>query len=440
MPLPIWKNCESGFEADIRELERRRLAGQGLGAAGSESVRRSVEEIIEAVRARGDDAVLEYTERFDKCRLTAARMRVSDDEIEEAVRAVPAELLDAFNAAAGRIRRFQEAVLLRDPRPLRDGGRRLALRYRPVASAGICVPGATASLASSVLMSVVPAVVAGVQRIVMVTPPRSDGSVSADRLAAARVAGAGEVYRVGGVQAVAALAFGTQSIPRVDFIAGPGNLYVTAAKKAIFGQVGIDMLAGPSEIVVIADGRARPEWAAAEMLSQAEHAGGSATLLTSDEKLAEAVARAVEEQLAALPGAAELRRGLAELSAIVVTRTLQECVELADRIAPEHLVIMTEDPEAVCAKVQSAGAIFLGDFSPVAAGDYVAGPSHCLPTGRTARFASGLTANTFLRSSSVIRYDRKSLRQDAEVIARIAEAEGLKAHKRSVQRRLKDKQ
>jgi len=436
--LPVLRTDETGFEAAFAALQERRNAAQGLAPEQADSVRRSVEDIIAAVRERGDAAVIEYTERFDGCKLAPDGLRVSEKEITEALRAVPEALLDALKLAAERIRAFQEAILLRDPAPLTVGGRTLGLRYRPVDSAGVCVPGASASLASSVLMSIVPAVAAGVGRIVMVTPPGSDGSVSADRLAAARIAGAHEIYRVFGVQALAALAFGTESIPRVDFIAGPGNVYVAAAKKALFGQVGIDMIAGPSEVVILADGRARPAWVAAEMLSQSEHTSGSATLITDSEPLAAAAAQAAEKQLASLAKAADVRRCLSELGAAIIARSLDECAEVTNRIAPEHLVIMTEDPDAVCAQVRHAGAVFLGDYAPVAAGDYVAGPSHCLPTGRTARFSSCLTANAFLKSTSLISYDRAALEEDAEAIARIAEAEGLEAHKRSTEIRSED--
>jgi len=415
MPVPMLTSTDPEFEANAASLALRRQRAQGLEAAKSEAVRRRVDEIVQAVRERGDEAVLEFTERFDGCRLSADRMRVGEDETEAAMRAIEPGLLQALRAAAGRIRRFQEAVLLRDPAPLEEDGRTVGLSYRPVDCAGICVPGASASLASSVLMSVIPASVAGVGRIVVITPPGRDGTVSADRLAAARVAGAHEVYRVFGAQGVAALAFGTETIPAVDFIAGPGNAYVTMAKKAVFGQVGIDMLAGPSEVAIIADGSARPDWVAAEMLAQAEHPAGSATLLTPEETVGRATTRALEQQLGSLAEPDEARRNLDQLGAVIV--------------APRQ-------PERVCGMVRHAGAIFLGPHAPVAAGDYIAGPSHCLPTGTTARFSAGLTANTFLRSASIIRYSREALAEDADRICRMAEAEGLDAHARSVRIRL----
>ncbi len=438
MSLRIWRTPQPDFPALLDELEVRRGAAQGFDA----DVRRRVQEILEAVRTRGDEAVLEFTERFDGCRLEPENMRVGPEEVEEALASIPGALLDALKYAAERIRTFQESILLRDPAPIETGGRSLGIRYRPVDSAGLCVPGFTASLASSVLMNAVPAAVAGVGRIVMITPPRPRGgscpsaSVSPDRLAAAHVAGIEEIYRVFGVQGVAALAYGTETIPVVDFIAGPGNVYVQSAKKAVFGVVGVDMIAGHSEVLVLADFTAKPEWVAAELISQSEHHEGCATLLTDDEQLAEATAQRVDEQLAAHSGAREVRDHLECSGLAVVAGSMDECVELANRLAPEHLVIMTREPEALSEGIRHAGAIFLGDRTPVAVGDYVAGPSHCLPTGTTARFSSGLTANTFLKSTSLVRYDRKALAEDAASLEVIAEAEGLEAHARSVELRL----
>jgi len=434
--LPVLDAARADFEEEFRALALKRERAQGFAPGAGDEVRARVAEIVEAVRTRGDEALLEFTERFDGCRLSPERLRVSAEEMEAALHSVPEALLEALREAAERIRRFQEAVLVRGGEPLEAGGRTVCLRYVPVDSAGICVPGATASLASSVLMGVVPAVVAGVKRIVMITPPRPDGSVSPDRLAAARIAGAHEVYRVFGAQGVAALAFGTQSIPAVDFIAGPGNAYVTTAKRAVFGQVGIDMPAGPSEVAVVADGAARAEWVAAEMLAQAEHGGGSATLVTCVPELVPRVCEALESQSAALERGQQVRAGLQKLGAAILAPTVGACAEIVNRLAPEHLVIMTREPAAVCEMVRHAGAIFLGHHTPVAAGDYVAGPSHCLPTGTSARFCSGLTANTFLKSTSIIRYTSEALERDAEVLCRLARAEGLEAHAHSVGVRL----
>ena len=438
MILPMCKTWDSDFQEKLQALACRRGVGQGLADTGPGSPASAVAQIVEAVREHGDEGLLELTERFDGCRLTPEQVRVSPEEVDDAVASLPEEFLGALRTAAERIESFQKAILLRDPEPLEADGRTLGLRYRPVDSAGVLVPGGTASLASSVLMTVVPARVAGVPRIVMVTPPSRDGSVSPDRLAAAHVAGAHEIYRVFGAQAVAALAFGTETIHAVDFIGGPGNIYVQLAKRAVFGRVGVDMIAGPSEVVVIADGSARPEWVAAELLSQAEHHDGSAVLITTDRALAEAASRAAKDQLASLPAADEMRRRLSEFGAAIVAQTLDECAEVANALAPEHLVVMTEAPEELCEKVRHAGAIFLGSHTPVAVGDYIAGPSHCLPTGTTARFSSGLTANDFLKSSSVIRYSREALARDAPALCRIAEAEALPAHARSVRVRLEE--
>ena len=433
---PVYRTSAQDFDERFASLERRREAGQGMEPGERADIQRRVQQIVGEVRERGDEALLEFTERFDGVTLAPERLRVSTEEVEASVEAIPEELRRALEQAAGRIRRFQQAVLVEDPEPVREDGRETGLTYTPVDAAGICVPGASASLASSVLMNVVPAVVAGVERVVMITPPRHDGSVSPDRLAAAKIAGATEIYRVFGAQAVAALAFGTQTIEPVDFIAGPGNAYVATAKKTVFGRVGIDMIAGPSEVVVIADASARPEWVAAELLAQAEHTHGSAILVTDHEPLTENLADLMEEQAERLPDPEEVEFCLEEFGALIVAEDLEECAEVTNRLAPEHLVLMTEDPDAVRKRIRHAGAIFLGHYAPVAVGDYVAGPSHTLPTGTTARFSSGLTANHFRKSSSFIRYSRQALAEDAGMLCRIAEAEALAAHARSVRVRL----
>jgi histidinol dehydrogenase len=305
----------------------------------------------------------------------------------------------------------------------------------PVESAAVYVPGAAASLASSVLMTAVPARVAGVRRVVMATPARPDGSVPDDRLVAAHLAGVDEVYRLGGAYAIGALAYGTESVQRVDFIVGPGNVYVNLAKKHVFGQVGIEMLAGPSEVAIIADSSADAQCVAADMLAQAEHNPGSAVLLTDDESFARATLAAIEEQLARLPRAEAARSCLAEYGAAVVCRSLDECIDLANELAPEHLQVMTRDADSVVGRIRHAAAVFVGPWTPVAVGDYVAGPSHTLPTSHTARFASGLSANDFLRQVAVVRYDRAALAKDAPTIARLARTEGLEGHARSVEAR-----
>jgi histidinol dehydrogenase len=326
--------------------------------------------------------------------------------------------------------------MVRDPAPLESEGRRLRMRYRPMDSTGIYIPGAAASLASSVLMTAVPACVAGVGRIVMASPARSDGTLSDDRLAAAHVAGVTDIYRLGGAYAIAALAYGTETVPAVDFIVGPGNIYATLAKREVFGQVGIEMLPGPSEVVIIADDAADPVYVAADLLSQAEHNPGSSILLTPCAELAHAVAAAVGKQLAELDRAEVTAQCLQEYGAAIVCRSLDECIELANELAPEHMEVVTADPEPVVDAVRHAPAVFTGPWTPVAVGDYVAGPSHTLPTSGTARFSSGLHANDFLKRTSIMTYDRDALRSDAASIGRMARAEGLDGHARSVERRL----
>ena len=439
MAVQLWRTDEADFRERFAGLLRKLSLDEGLTAPGSgaeEAPAQAVRRIVADVRERGDAALLEYVERFDGCRLTAGELRVPAEQIKQAVGRCPAELLGALRLAAERVRRFQQSILLRDPEPLREPGRTLATHYAPMDSAGVHIPGASASLASSVIMTAVPARVAGVARVVMATPPRPDGTVSDDRLAAADVAGVDEVYRMGGPCAIAALAYGTESVPPVDFVVGPANIYGVLAKKEVFGQVGIEMLAGPSEVVIIADATADPECVAADMLAQAEHNPASAVLLTEEQSLAERVGRALEARLADLPGAEATRACLAEYGALIVCRSMDECVELTNELAPEHLEIITEHPDRAAAGIRHAAAVFLGAWTPVALGDYVAGPSHTLPTGRTARFSSGLSANDFLKRTSIVRYDRDALAGDAGTLARLARSEGLEGHARSVEVRI----
>ena len=439
MILPLLNTQDGDFADAFRALVARLRIEEGLRVPGEDSFatpQETVRLIIEDVRMRGDAALLDYTARFDGCSLTPAQLTVSSEEIDAAVGRCSEEFLRALGKAAERIRRFQEATLVAPPADVIDGGRRLGVRYTPLDSAAIYVPGGSAPLASSVLMAAVPARVAGVARVAMATPPRSDGTISDDRLAAASIAGIEEVYRIGGAQAIAALAYGTDSVRAVDFIAGPGNLYTTLAKKEVFGTVGIETLPGPSEVVIIADAAAEARHVAADLLAQAEHAPGSAMLLTDDAPFAQAVLGAIEEQLAELTRAAAARAGLRHYGAAIVCASLDECVELTNRLAPEHVQVMTENAEDVAARVRHAGAIFLGPWTPVAVGDYIAGPSHVLPTSTTARFSSGLSANDFRKRTSIICYDRAALAEDAADVTRLAEAEGLDAHRASIRRRL----
>jgi histidinol dehydrogenase len=438
MTLPLWRTDDPGFRAAFERLLARLSLGEGLRAAGSAdaaSPAEAVRAILADVRERGDAALIEYVERFDGCRLEPDRLRVRDEEIAAAVERCPDDYLADLELAAGRIRTFQQATMVRDPEPLESDGRSLRLRYRPMDSTGIYIPGAAASLASTVLMTAVPARVARVPRIVMASPARPDGTLSDDRLAAAHIAGVTEIYRLGGAYAIAALAYGTETVPAVDFIVGPGNIYATLAKREVFGQVGIEMLPGPSEVVIVADDTAEPALVAADLLSQAEHNPGSSVLLTPSAGLADAVGAAVEEQLRELGRADVTAACLRDYGAAIVCRSLEECIDLANELAPEHMEVLTGDPERVVTGVRHAPAVFVGPWTPVAVGDYVAGPSHTLPTSGTARFSSGLHANDFLKRTSIMCYGRDALRADAAPIGRLARAEGLDAHARSVERR-----
>jgi histidinol dehydrogenase len=394
-----------------------------------------VAHLLERVRQEGDGALLSLTEAFDGVRpdplqIPEARLRQAWDQLPPALR-------QALELAHGRILEFHERQRPADLSHQGPFGERLGRRWRPVERAGLYVPGGRAAYPSTVLMNAVPARVAGVERIVMVTPPGRDGDPNPTVLAAAHLAGVREVYRVGGAQAIGALAWGTETIPRVDVITGPGNLWVTLAKKAVYGRVGIDSLAGPSEVLVIADHTARPEQVAADLMAQAEHDPlAAAILITTSEALAEAVPLAVAQQLADHPRAAIVRQALADWGLIVVCADLAEAARLSDNFAPEHLELLVEEPEPLAARIRHAGAIFLGPFSPEAVGDYLAGPNHTLPTGGTARFASALSVETFLRHTSLIHFNRAALEATGEAVMELARAEGLHSHGESVRRRL----
>ena len=401
-----------------------------------EDVSRVVGEIIADVRARGDSALIELSARFDRVTLTAESLRVPQREIDDAYRHADDEVKSALSLAASRIEAYHQRQGPLDESFVDDTGARLGWRWTPIQAVGLYVPGGTASYPSSVLMNAVPARVAGVQRIVMVTPA-TGGEINPLTLAAAKLAGVSEIYRVGGAQAVAALAYGTATIAPVDKIVGPGNAYVAAAKRAVFGQVGIDSIAGPSEILVVADGANDPAWIAADLLSQAEHDQSSQSILiTDDADFADKVAAAVETQLKELP-----RRGIAEASwrthgAIIVVAKLDDAVRLVDAIAPEHLEIATAEPTQFFDRVKNAGAVFLGRYSPEAIGDYVAGPNHVLPTSRTARFSSGLSVLDFMKRTSVLSCDAGALGALGPAGLALAKAEGLGAHGRSIAIRL----
>jgi len=396
----------------------------------------TVAAIIARVRGEGDAALADLTLRYDKLDLGKVGLKVTAAEIEAARAKVDKRTLDALELAHDRILDHHRRQLPQNDVYQDRQGVELGTRWTPVASAGLYVPGGTASYPSSVLMNAVPAKVAGVARIVM-TVPAPGGVLNPLVLAAAELAGVGEIYRVGGAQAIAALAYGTASIAPVAKIVGPGNAYVAAAKRQVFGQVGIDMVAGPSEVVVIADKDNDPAWIASDLLAQAEHdAAAQAILITDDKDFARAVEKAVEAELAVLPRADTARASWQEFGAVIVVKSLDEAPALADRLAPEHLEIATEDADALAGRVNDAGAIFIGRFTPEVIGDYVAGSNHVLPTARSARYASGLGVLDFMKRTSTLKLDAASLAALGPAAMTLAEAEGLDAHRRSVAIRL----
>ena len=399
------------------------------------SPRQVVEKICEDVKRQGLPAVLDYTKRIDRSNVTAETFQVPCEKLEESHSRVAPEFLATIRRVRKRVERFQKEILPSDVCVSLDGGGSLRQRYLPLDRVGVCVPGGAAAYPSTLLMTVVPAQVAGVPEIVVVAPPTSFGAENDHVLATCHELGVKTVYQVGGAQAVAAMAYGVEGLQRVDIVVGPGNLFVALAKKYVFGDVAIDSIAGPSEIVVVADDSANPETIASDMLAQAEHSPGSALLLTASESLADSVEVILSRRLEILERADLTRDSLDRFGALVITRNDEESARLADELAAEHLSIDTRDPEDTLTKIRHAGAAFLGPYSPVAAGDYAAGPSHVLPTGGTARFAAGLSANHFLRSGSVIALAKADLAEMADDIQLLAETEGLTAHRRSVEAR-----
>lgn len=402
----------------------------------SEDVDVAVRTIIEDVRTRGDEALTELTAKFDKLDLAKTGIRVSDDEIDAAVAQVDDETKEALAFAHERIAAHHARQLPKDDLYKDEAGAVLGYRWTAVEAAGLYVPGGTASYPSSVLMNAAPARVAGVERIAMVVPT-PNGEINPLVFAAARLASVNEIYRVGGAQAVAALAYGTETIPPVSVIVGPGNAYVAAAKRQVFGTVGIDMIAGPSEVLVVADDQNNPDWIAADLLAQAEHdISAQSILMTDSASFAEAVAEAVERQLATLPRSEIAGESWKTYGAIITVGSLDDTPELIDRIAPEHLEIATEDPEKLMDRIRNAGAIFLGRYTPEVIGDYVAGPNHVLPTARSARFSSGLGVLDFMKRSSILKLDADGLRKLGPSAITLAESEGLAAHGRSISIRM----
>ncbi|HNX99797.1 MAG TPA: histidinol dehydrogenase [Oscillospiraceae bacterium] len=387
--------------------------------------------ILADVRENGDAALRKYAEKFDGAALDS--LEVAPEEIEAGYAAADPEFIRTLEMAAANIREFHHKQVHNDFALTRADGVLMGQRYTPIEKAGVYVPGGTASYLSTVLMDVIPAKIAGVSEIVMVTPPRKDGSLAPDLLAAAKIAGVTRIFKSGGAQAIGALAYGTESIPPVDKIVGPGNIFVAVAKRKVFGLVSIDMIAGPSEILVLADGKCDPRYVAADMLSQAEHdRRATAVLVTDSRELAAAVQRELETQLSVLPREAIARESIETTGKIILTDDLDKAVEAANRIAPEHIELCVDDPFALLGKIKNAGSIFLGRNVPEALGDYFAGPNHTLPTGGTARFSSPLSVDDFVKKSSFLYYSREALAAAAPRIADFADREGLHGHARSV--------
>jgi len=428
--MRILRFSDAGFEAEFSRIEQR-------AEAVPAEIEETVKAIIADVRQRGDAALFDYTARFDRLELTAATLEVTEAEIDAAMSEVKAESMLALQLAAERIadyhaRQKQETWLSTDEDDVIVGQ-----MVRPLDRVGIYVPGGKATYPSSVLMNAVPARVAGVKEVIMVVP-MPGGEVNPHVLAAARTAGVDRIFKIGGAQAVAALAYGTESIPRVDKITGPGNIYVATAKQLVFGQVDIDMIAGPSEILVINDGSGNAAHIAADLLSQAEHDElASAVLATSSEQMAIAVQAEVEKQLGELSRETIARKSINDFGAIILAQDLDEAIAFSNRIAPEHLELAVDNPFAILPKIRHAGAIFMGHHTPEAAGDYIAGPNHTLPTGGTARFFSPLSLDDFVKKSSIVSFSESGLQRLGQDIIHIAELEGLEAHGKSVSIRLK---
>lgn len=395
-----------------------------------------VERVCADVRDRGLPALLDYTEHFDRVRLTTETLRVSESELRLAHAAADLRFLDTVRRVRSNVLQFQLGLVHRDAELNVVGSHRLRLRYRPMNRVGVLIPGGAAAYPSTLLMTVCPAQAAGVKEIVVVMPPTANGAYNRDLLAVCKELGVHEVYRVGGSQAVAALAYGVEGMPAVDMIVGPGNLFVALAKKHVYGQVAIDCIAGPSEVVVVADDTAVAAYVAADLIAQAEHSPGSSILVTTHAPLLDEVSRALDEQLATLPRGQLASDSLTSFGALVLARHEEDVVATVNALAPEHLHLCTRDAEKLADKIDHAGAIFLGHYSPVAVGDYVAGPSHVLPTGGTARFSSGLSSNDFVRRTSVIHYTPQGLARVGQDVRVLAHQEGLTAHAASVDVRL----
>ena len=392
--------------------------------------RQKVEAILRDVVENGGEAIVKYTEEFDGIKLTPKQFRIAQNDLKKAHEQVPPELLNSIRSSIENVKRYQREVFVGNDKKCSGG---TGIKYTPIKRIGVCVPGASAPLPSTVIMTAVPAQVAGVKKIVVVSPPRYEGSIHPVTLAVCHELGIDEVYRVGGAQAIAALTFSTETIKEVDKIVGPGNQWVQTAKQLVFGEVAIDSIAGPSEVLIIANDKANAAWLAADMLSQAEHAPGCAYLFTVSRKIAEEVLKELEKQVEKLKRKEETIVCLKKSSGIVVFEDTNDLIQRANEFAAEHLQIQCgEQSREIADQIENAGAIFIGDYSPVAVGDYWAGPSHTLPTGISAKFFSALSANDFIKSTSIIEYDKKKLAESADDIIRLAEVEGLDAHAKSV--------
>lgn len=434
--MRLLKTTDNTFEDDLASV-RAGLQAKDLLLESNDELG-SVQRIVAQVHRDGDRALCELTSRFDSTELTPSQLRVDPSSLPLDGEGVDVELRAAIATAIDNVRRYQQHIKSYQHLAQVRDGIELKTRYRPLDRVGIYVPGGTAPLFSTLIMTAVPAQVAGVKQLVLASPPRYDGDIHPVILAVCGMLGIDEVYRVGGAQAIAAMALGTQTIRPVDKIVGPGNLYVQLAKKTLFGLVDIESLAGPSEITVLADETANPRFVAADLIGQAEHDRGSAFLVTASRELADRVARQIDDLLAKLPGAEQVRRSLDRSSAIILTVTLDEAIDQVNRLAPEHLSVQTDQPDAVAERCHLAGAIFVGAYTTEALGDYLAGPSHVLPTGGTARIFSPLNVMDFMRHSSVIKYDRSALRDAYSALKAMTTSEQLPGHLLSVTVRLED--
>ncbi len=430
--MKIIDSKQSNIVAELKRIVDR-------GETATEEVAATVREVVEKVRKEGDPAVLEFTEKFDRVSLTLKDLRVTPEEIKDAYTRVEPKKVEALKLAARNIRAFHEKQKTSSWVSQEADGVILGQLARPIRSAGVYVPGGKACYPSSVLMNVIPAKVAGVEQLVMCSPVPG-GVLNPYILVAADIAGISEIYKIGGAQAVAAMAYGTATVPKVDKIVGPGNIYVATAKRYVFGQVDIDMIAGPSEILVIADASADPTFVAADLLSQAEHDElASAILVTTSRELAEQVDAEVDRQMATLIRKEIARKAIDRFGAIVLVENLQEAADVSNSIAPEHLELSVEKPFELLALIKNAGAIFLGHYTPESVGDYIAGPNHVLPTGGTARFFSPLSTDSFMKKSSLIFYTKEGLDKVGEAVMQIADVEGLEAHGNTIRVRMTKK-